>query len=150
MHDRTIAEDLLVGTIYDWIDLGSVRAAVREFGGGAAGDLFADSMALVSELVEGGLVTAGDVVDGRFRTWNCTRHEAVARVDAEWRALDDPDAVWPFVIAALAVTPAGLDVVATVLGREGDDEPWRDRALRHSVDAPHPMTRDRMSHGGAD
>src|SRR3954453_12323965 len=59
-QQRSIVEDLLVYTIYDWIDLGFLRATVRESTGAAPAELHDRVMAVVSELIGKGLVAAGD------------------------------------------------------------------------------------------
>src|SRR3954453_11422268 len=66
---RGVVEELLVYTIYDWIDLGFLRATVREITRAAPGDLHARAMDVVSELIGQGLVAAGDVTDAGFKAW---------------------------------------------------------------------------------
>ena len=135
--DRTIVEDLLVYTVYDYIDLGHLRSVVREATGVDDAHAHSASMSVVSELIEHGLVAAGDVVDGEFKAWPCTRAEAVARIDSEWQAAADPVLV-PFELAALAPTPAGVTVVELVMAREGVDTSWRARMSCMPVRAAHP------------
>ena len=138
-HDRSVVEELLVHTIYDWIDLGHLRTIVREMYPGAP-SLHTASMAVVTELISNGLVAAGDVRDGHFDAWACTRDEAVARIDREWRAQPDPS-VLPFQVAALAPTHAGLAIVADVMTREGADDSWRRRAFATPPAQPHQQAR---------
>jgi hypothetical protein len=136
---RSVVEELLVSTIYDWIDLGFLRSTVREMTGVGPAELHAAVMTVVSQLVGEGLVAAGDVTDGGFRAWDCSRDQAVSRIDREWRAESDPE-LWPFQVAALAPTQEGLTVIEAVMAREGGDESWRARlaqsplAVAHSLD----------------
>lgn len=133
--DRTIVEDLLVYTTYDWIDLGHLRSVVREGKGVEADRLHSACMSVISELIGRGLVAAGDVVDGHFTAWPGTRAQAIDRIDEEWRAQPDP-ALLPFEVAALAPCPAAIAVVEAVMDREGGDQSWRPRMLARSVSDP--------------
>lgn len=135
---RSVVEELLVSTIYDWIDLGFLRSTVREMTGAGPAELHAAAMTVVAQLVTGGLVAAGDVADGGFRAWDCSRGQAVSRIDREWRAESDPE-LWPFQVAALAPTHEGLTVIEAVLSREGDDGSWEERMLRDPLAAAHPL-----------
>ncbi|MEW1955168.1 hypothetical protein [Terrabacter sp. NPDC080008] len=121
---RSVEEELLVSTIYDWIDLGYLRSTVRELNHVGSPDLHAASMTVVARLIGDGLVAAGDVTEGQFRAWDCTREEAIARIDKEWQAASDPE-LWPFQVAALAPTDEGVRVVAQVLAREGEGKSWQ-------------------------
>lgn len=129
---RSIVEELLVSTIYDWIDLGYVRSTVRELTGAEPPELHAATMKVVGALIADGLVAAGDVTDGAFQEWDCTRDEAIARIDQEWRAASDPE-LWPFQVAALAPTQDGFRVIAGVMAREGEDDSWRRRLAQGSL-----------------
>ena len=137
---RSVIEKLLVYTIYDWIDLGFLRSVVREMTGAEPTQLHAAVMAVLDQLVGEGLVAAGDLTEAGFRAWDCTRGEAVARIDREWRAEPDP-ALHPFQVAALAPTRAGVDVIASVMSREGDDGSWRTRLSHAPLATAHPVER---------
>ena len=134
---RTIVEDLLVYTTYDWIDLGHLRSVVRDSTGVDATRTQEACMSVVSELIEGGLAAAGDVVNGEFAAWPCTRTQAVERIDAEWRAEPDP-ALIPFQVAALAPSPAGVAVIAAVMEREGAGDSWQARVPKSPLPEAHP------------
>lgn len=137
---RSAVEELLVSTIYDWVDLGYLRSTVRELSDVDARDLHVASMKVVTRLLGEGLVAAGDVTAGQFHPWDCTGEEAIDRIDKEWQAASNPE-LWPFQVAALAPTDAGVQagaliesedfddpsrrVVAQVLTREGKGESWR-------------------------
>jgi hypothetical protein len=137
-RDRSVVEELLVSTIDDWIDLGYLRSTVREMTGASAADLHAAVMAVVGTLVDEGLVAVGDVTEDGFRAWNCTRGEAVTRIDREWLAEPDPELL-PFQVAALSPTPKGAAVIESVMTREGDDGSWHERLSRSPLAAAHPV-----------
>ncbi|WP_344255411.1 hypothetical protein [Terrabacter carboxydivorans] len=131
-------EDLLMGTIYDWIDLGLVRSHVREEMGVEDPELHVTAMEVVAQLIREGFVAAGDVDRDGFHAWDCTRGEAISRIDREWRAEPDPE-LWPFQVAALAPTQQGLAVIEAVTSREGDDGSWRERMSQSPLALPHPV-----------
>jgi len=135
---RSAVEELLVSTIYDWIDLGFLRSTVRETTGVGPAELHAAVMTVVAQLVMDGLVAAGDVTDEGFRAWDCSRAQAVSRIDREWRAEPDPE-LWPFQVAALAPTQQGVTVIESVMAREGDDGSWRVRMAQSPLAVAHPM-----------
>lgn len=135
---RSAVEELLVSTIYDWIDLGFLRSTVREMTGVGPAELHAAVMTVVAQLVMDGLVAAGDVSDEGFRAWDCSRAKAVSRIDREWRAEPDPE-LWPFQVAALAPTQEGVTVIESVMAREGDDGSWRERMAQSPLAVAHPM-----------
>src|SRR3954462_4630022 len=128
-QQREIVEELLVYTIYDWIDLAFLRATVRETTRAAPDELPDKVMEVVSELIGQALVAAGDVTNAGFRAWACSRDGAIDRIDREWRAEPDPE-LWPFQVAALAPTQQGVAVIESVMAREGDDGSWRTRMSR--------------------
>lgn len=136
---RSVVEELLVSTIYDWIDLGFLRATVREMSGADPAELHETAMAVVEQLVQEGLVAAGDVTREGFRAWDCTRTEAVSRIDREWSAEPDPE-LWPFQVAALAPTEAGVALIESIMAREGDDGSWRERMSRSPLAVAHPLS----------
>ena len=135
---RSVVEELLVSTIYDWIDLGFLRSTVREMTGVGPTELHATVMTVVGQLVTEGLVAAGDVTHDGFRVWDCSRGQAVSRIDREWRAEPDPE-LWPFQVAALAPTQEGVTVIESVMSREGDDGSWRERMSQNSLAVAHPL-----------
>lgn len=134
---RSVVEEVLISTIYDWLDLGFLRSTVREMTGVAPAELHATVMTVVAQLVGEGLVAAGDVTQDGFRSWDCTRAQAVSRIDREWRAEPDPE-LWPFQVAALAPTLKGVDLIESVMSREGDDGSWRVRMSRGPLAVAHP------------
>lgn len=131
-------EELLVSTIYDWIDLGFLRSTVRKMTGVGPAELHAAVMTVVAQLVMDGLVAAGDVTNEGFRAWDCSRAQAVSRIDREWRAEPDPQ-LWPFQVAALAPTQEGVTVIESVMAREGGDGSWRERMAQNPLAMAHPM-----------
>lgn len=133
---RSIVEELLVSTIYDWIDLGYVRSTVRELTRIPPSDLHPATMQVVAQLIRDGLVAAGNVTDGHFQAWDCTRDEAISRIDEAWRAAPDPE-LWPFQVAALAPTDAGVRIITEVLSREGEDDSWRERMSQSPIAVAH-------------
>lgn len=46
------------------------------------------SLAVIEELLEGGLVTAGDLTSTTFEEWPSGPAESLARIEREWVALD--------------------------------------------------------------
>lgn len=134
---RSVVEDLLLGTIYDWIDLGLVRSTVREMlGVEDPADLHATVMEVITQLIGEGFVAAGDVDRDGFHAWDCSRSQAISRIDLQWRAEPDPE-LWPFQVAALAPTRRALDIIESVMSREGDDGSWRGRMSRTPLALPH-------------
>jgi hypothetical protein len=135
---RSVVEELLVSTIYDWIDLGYLRSTVREMTGASTAGLHAAAMAVVSTLVDEGLVAVGDMTKDGFRAWSCTRGQAVARINREWLAEPDPELL-PFQVAALSPTPKGAAVIESVMAREGDDGSWQERFVHSPLATAHPV-----------
>lgn len=136
-----MVEELLLCTIYDWIDLGLLRSTVREMLGVVEPtELHANVMAVLEQLIGEGLVAAGDVTRNGFHAWPCTRSEAISRIDREWRAEPDPE-LWPFHVAALAPTEKGVAVIESVMSREGDDGSWRDRMSHGPLAVPHAVNK---------
>jgi hypothetical protein len=80
--------DVLIRGLEDWVDAAEVAWVARSVGGATADGLVCDlSIGIISEVLQKGLMVAGDVTDNGFKKWNMTSTEALDRITREWKAL---------------------------------------------------------------
>ena len=115
--DRTLIEDLLANGVDDWVYASWVQGvAMRP--GLTDGDLIRQlSLGLIAEVLVGGLMVAGDVVDGSHHAWDMTPADSLRRVAEEWIALGQ-DQLYPGQIVWLCNTAEGSKRGQAVLDRE--------------------------------
>ncbi|NYG58763.1 hypothetical protein BJ980_001686 [Nocardioides daedukensis] len=111
-------EDLLVGGLDDWADAGWALQSARLSGENDPTALRDLTLALIAEVLRGGLMVAGDVIGSDHVPWPGGPDQWAERIRREW--LDEwPDEVpTPGAIVWLRNTPAGDQVVRDVLDRE--------------------------------
>jgi hypothetical protein len=102
---------LVLGTV-DWIGAWEVASVAQTVGGATSEAAVRDlSLRVIADLLNRGLMEAGDVTESGFRPWTVPVAAAVSRIQREWTALgrnpDLGDICW------LANTKAG-----DVLGRQ--------------------------------
>lgn len=115
---RTSIDDLLVGGLDDWADIGWVAQFARLSGVGEGASLRHRTLATVAEVLTKGLMVAGDVVAGEFRPWQLSTADAIARISRSWIEEWGAHVPTPGAIAWLSNTQAGDDVARAVLARE--------------------------------
>jgi hypothetical protein len=118
---RTPKEDLLVGGLDDWADLGWVIQSARLTGATDSAALRALALALIRAVLEEGLMVAGDIVGGDFQPWSTSSEASVSRIEGEWAARWGDAIPTPGSIAWLANTERGDALARNVLRREAGD-----------------------------
>lgn len=82
-----IDEILLLG-LDDWIQATEIASVARMVGGATTEDEARElSIKIINEVVQAGLMKAGDVRQGGFHEWDLVANEALERIKREWSAL---------------------------------------------------------------
>lgn len=70
----------------DWVFLEEADQIVRSTGGEREGasDPRARTLAVLGDLLERGLIEAGDVTDGGFIAWDASSKDALERIKEKW------------------------------------------------------------------
>jgi hypothetical protein len=115
---RTPKEDLLVGGLDDWADAGWALQSARLMGETDPVALRDHTLALIAEVLENGLMVAGDIVAGEHVPWHGSEEEAAERIAGEWLDEWGDGVPTPGSIVWLNNTPAGDEIARAVLARE--------------------------------
>ncbi len=85
--DSLIREILQEG-MEDWVPIWALPFLARSLGGARTSEEeLLTSINLLRELLAREWVTAGEIIDGGFRSWSLTDAEVLDRIEREWRAL---------------------------------------------------------------
>lgn len=108
------AQEILRRCLFDWVFLEEADQIVRSTGGRPreeASDPRARTLAVLGDLLERGLIEAGDVTDGGFMPWNVSPKDAVERIKEKW-IIVPPLEMTIGNVAWLQATQDGLAVAA--------------------------------------
>ena len=104
---RAVLEKMLVEGLDDYVYASEVYSYTASSGVNTELDRRCLAIGAIAEALGGGLMTAGEFLDGVYSTWRCSVEEAIARVAMQWTtAGNDPhikEIVW------LSNTEAGDD-----------------------------------------
>lgn len=117
---RTPKEDLLIGGLDDWADAGWVLQSSRLSGETRPRALREIALALIAEVLREGLMTAGDMVNGKHVIWSGDPEKWIERIRNQWLEEWGEKSPSPGAIVWLDNTSAGDAFAAGVLAREGN------------------------------
>ncbi|AEI13416.1 hypothetical protein [Cellulomonas gilvus] len=115
---RTPKEDLLVGGLDDWADAGWALMSARLGGAEDPVALRDYTLGLIAEVLDEGLMVAGDVIAGEHIPWPGSAEEAADRIRRDWLDEWGEDVPTPGSVVWLANTSAGDEIGRAVLARE--------------------------------
>jgi hypothetical protein len=115
--DRTLLEDLLARGVDDWIYAAEVYDIIARTELPDPAQLRMLAIGLIAEAIVRGLVLPGEFDGAEHRPWDCSRGEAIARIQEEWLEWG-ADVPTPGAIVWLDITPAGREIGEAVLARE--------------------------------
>lgn len=118
MNHLTPLEDLVVGGLDDWADAGWVLQSVWPPGETDRARLRDLTLELIAEVLQSGLMVAGDIVGGEHVPWHGSAGDALRRITSEWLDEWRDEIPTPGAIVWLANTAAGDEVAHAVLARE--------------------------------
>ena len=108
----------MIGGLSDWADPGWVTTSVRLKGDVDEASVPGLTIELIREVLAGGLMVPGDIVDGRHLRWTGRVDEWVERISEEWKRGWADEVPPPGEIVWLANTDAGDRVARLALERE--------------------------------
>lgn len=115
---RTPKEDLLVGGLDDWVYASWALQSAKLTGEQHVPALIAATLTLIAEVLEEGLMVAGDVDEGRHIPWDLTASQAMTNIASEWERDWAGQVPTPGAVTWLANTEAGDRLAHAVLARE--------------------------------
>ncbi|HYN65010.1 MAG TPA: hypothetical protein VES36_10450 [Candidatus Limnocylindrales bacterium] len=115
-------EELLMRGADDWVTAAEVAWVAKSMGGSATDDGKRDiAFKLIRQVLEMGLMKAGDVTEGGFSAWELSPAESFARIEREWRSLGRIPEIGE--VAWLANTPSGSRRAEALFSKGGTDGP---------------------------
>jgi hypothetical protein len=113
----SIAEDLVLRGLDDWLDLSEVVWVVRSKTGVDGEQLRSATLEAIRQVLEAKLVTVGDLTTCNFVPWNSPTESSLKRIEAEWKTLNQRPGLGD--VAWFSTTPAG-DALAKQLKARGE------------------------------
>lgn len=115
---RTPKEDLLVGGLDDWADAGWALQSARLSGETDPVALRDLTLRLIAEVLNEGLMVAGDIVGEKHVPWHGSPEEVAERIRREWLDEWGEEIPTPGAVVWVDNTPAGDVIARGVLARE--------------------------------
>lgn len=118
---RTPKEDLLVGGLDDWADVGWALQSARLAEASDPVALRDATLSLIAEVLSQSLMVAGDIVAGEHVPWHGKAEEHAERIRREWLDEWGDEVPTPGAIVWLSNTSAGDEIARSVLAREAHE-----------------------------
>ncbi|MEP6468150.1 MAG: hypothetical protein ABJC24_00105 [Chloroflexota bacterium] len=85
---KRLIDELLMRGAGDWVSAAEVAWVARSIGGASTDDAVRDiALNLIREVLQTGLMEAGDITGGGFTAWELSPLESLGRIEREWQVL---------------------------------------------------------------
>jgi hypothetical protein len=92
MSSPTVAQQIYQECLQDYVGLWSVVRRFRAFASVEQSDISKTVLHLLMQLISERKIVAGDFAHGKFRQWEMSPQEIIARIEREWTSLGhDPN-----------------------------------------------------------